>query len=313
MVVLRAVRELSHAVLLDMPGQGRGMDLLFRDRESLGRLVPRLLHWGVVALARPDRGRFRGKKVTRQGNAAAGLELPGSSDLKIRSRGARIQHRLGAKLHPAVRQSLRGTRGGLASGADHLHGSLLPGVSSYGRPALGLGWARHQPEHRRQAASRCGLATGLGPVLLRAGSGGRHQHAGRAYRGGGTACPLEGSVRASAPSTPCGRLRPAAGCLSRRVPPHRLSEQRLTSAALLRSPANPGPAAPPLGRHQPQAAPAPRSWAHSPTRSLPPLPSERQRPHHHRRHSVGPPHDGTTDQCPGGLICFSPSEEFKRV
>jgi hypothetical protein len=36
-----------------------------------------------------------GKKVTRQGNAAAGLKLPLSSDLKVRSNGARVKHRLG--------------------------------------------------------------------------------------------------------------------------------------------------------------------------------------------------------------------------
>ncbi|HEX8812537.1 MAG TPA: hypothetical protein VF742_11145 [Terracidiphilus sp.] len=71
------------------------MDLMFRNREQLRRLVPRLLHLGVVALSSPDILRFMGKKVTRQGNAAAGLKLPLSSDLKLRSNGARIKHRLG--------------------------------------------------------------------------------------------------------------------------------------------------------------------------------------------------------------------------
>lgn len=36
-----------------------------------------------------------GKKITRPGNAAAGLKLPLSSDLKIRANGARVKHRLG--------------------------------------------------------------------------------------------------------------------------------------------------------------------------------------------------------------------------
>jgi hypothetical protein len=70
-------------------------DLLFRDPDQLRRLVPRLLHLGVVSFSSPDVLRFMGKKVTRQGNAAAGLKLPLSTDLKIRSNGARIKHRLG--------------------------------------------------------------------------------------------------------------------------------------------------------------------------------------------------------------------------
>jgi len=58
-------------------------------------LITRLLHLGVVSLSSPDVLRFMGKKVTRQGNAAGGLKPPLSSDLKTRSNGARVQHRLG--------------------------------------------------------------------------------------------------------------------------------------------------------------------------------------------------------------------------
>lgn len=71
------------------------MDLMFRKGEELRRLVPRLLELGVVVFSSPDVLRFMGKKVTRLGNAAAGLKLPLSSDLKVRSNGARIKHRLG--------------------------------------------------------------------------------------------------------------------------------------------------------------------------------------------------------------------------
>ena len=71
------------------------LDLMFRDPNCLRRLVPRLLRLGVIALSSPDVLRFMGKKVTRQGNAAAGLKLPLSSDLKVRSHGARVKHRLG--------------------------------------------------------------------------------------------------------------------------------------------------------------------------------------------------------------------------
>jgi hypothetical protein len=70
-------------------------DLMFRNPDQLRRLVPRLLHLGVVSFSSPDVLRFMGKKVTRQGNAAGGLKLPLSTDLKVRSNGARIKHRLG--------------------------------------------------------------------------------------------------------------------------------------------------------------------------------------------------------------------------
>lgn len=70
-------------------------DLMFREAAQLRRLVPPLLHLGVVSFSSPDVLRFMGKKVTRQGNAAAGLKLPLSTDLKVRSNGARVKHRLG--------------------------------------------------------------------------------------------------------------------------------------------------------------------------------------------------------------------------
>jgi hypothetical protein len=68
---------------------------MFRNPDQLRRLVPQLLHLGVVSLSSADVLRFMGKKVTQRGNAAAGLRLPLSSDLKIRTNGARIKHRLG--------------------------------------------------------------------------------------------------------------------------------------------------------------------------------------------------------------------------
>ena len=70
-------------------------DLMFRNPEQLRRLVPQLLHLGIVSFSSPDVLRFMGKKVTRQGNAAGGLKLSLSSDLKVRSNGARVKHRLG--------------------------------------------------------------------------------------------------------------------------------------------------------------------------------------------------------------------------
>lgn len=69
-------------------------DYMFRSTEQLRRLMPRLLHLGVVSFSSPDVLRFMGKKVTRHGNPA-GRYLPVASDLKVRSNGARIKHRLG--------------------------------------------------------------------------------------------------------------------------------------------------------------------------------------------------------------------------
>ena len=71
------------------------MDLMFRNPEQLRRLVPRLLHLGVVSFSSPDVLRFMGKRVSRQGTAYGRHELPICSDLKVRSNGARIKHRLG--------------------------------------------------------------------------------------------------------------------------------------------------------------------------------------------------------------------------
>lgn len=70
-------------------------DLMFRNADQLRRLVPRLLHLGVVSFSSPDVLRFMGKKVTRRGNPAGGARLPVASDLKLRSHGARVKHRLG--------------------------------------------------------------------------------------------------------------------------------------------------------------------------------------------------------------------------
>ena len=71
------------------------MDLVLRKPEQLRRLVPQLLHLGMVSFSSPDVLRFMGRKVTRQGNPVGGLKLPLSTDLKVRSNGARIKHRLG--------------------------------------------------------------------------------------------------------------------------------------------------------------------------------------------------------------------------
>lgn len=70
-------------------------DLMFRRPAQLRALVPRLLHLGIVTFSSPDVLRFMGNKVTRLGDAAGNVKLPITADLKVRSQGARIKHRLG--------------------------------------------------------------------------------------------------------------------------------------------------------------------------------------------------------------------------
>lgn len=71
------------------------LDLVFRDADFLRRLYPQLVHLGMIGFSSPDVLRFMGKKVTRQGTAMGPHELPVSTDLKVRSQGVRIKHRLG--------------------------------------------------------------------------------------------------------------------------------------------------------------------------------------------------------------------------
>ena len=72
------------------------MDLVFRRAEQLQRLYPQLVHLGMVSFSSPDVLRFLGKRVSRQGTAFGGFEVPISSDLKVRPNGVRIKHRYGA-------------------------------------------------------------------------------------------------------------------------------------------------------------------------------------------------------------------------
>lgn len=70
-------------------------DYVFRDPAQLRRLYPQLVHLGMTSFSSPDVLRFMGKKVTTNG-FACGRNLPTlTSDLKLRSEGVRIKHRLG--------------------------------------------------------------------------------------------------------------------------------------------------------------------------------------------------------------------------
>jgi hypothetical protein len=71
------------------------MDLVFRDPQQLRSLYPQLLHLGMTSFSSPDVMRFMGKKVTGKGDTFGPHAHEIVSDLKVRSEGVRIKHRLG--------------------------------------------------------------------------------------------------------------------------------------------------------------------------------------------------------------------------
>jgi hypothetical protein len=71
------------------------MDIVFRDAAQLRRLYPQLIHLGMVSFSSPDVMRFMGKKVNRNGDTSGPHAHEVVSDLKVRSEGVRIKHRLG--------------------------------------------------------------------------------------------------------------------------------------------------------------------------------------------------------------------------
>jgi len=71
------------------------MDIVFRDPEQLRHLYPQLIQLGMVSFSSPDVMRFMGKKVTRKGEPFGPHSHEVISDLKVRSQGVRIKHRLG--------------------------------------------------------------------------------------------------------------------------------------------------------------------------------------------------------------------------
>lgn len=71
------------------------MDIVFRDPEQLRHLYPQLIHLGMVGLSSPDVMRFMGKKVSCKGDTTGPHGQEVITDLKVRSQGVRIKHRLG--------------------------------------------------------------------------------------------------------------------------------------------------------------------------------------------------------------------------
>lgn len=71
------------------------MDIVFRDPPQLRRLYPQLIHLGMTGFSSPDVMRFMGKKVSPKGLTPGPNAHEVVSDLKVRTEGVRIKHRLG--------------------------------------------------------------------------------------------------------------------------------------------------------------------------------------------------------------------------
>jgi hypothetical protein len=70
-------------------------DILFRDAETLGRLYPSLVHHGLTTFFSPDILRFLGRYVPPSGNIPPALKAEVTTDIKARTEGVRIKHRVG--------------------------------------------------------------------------------------------------------------------------------------------------------------------------------------------------------------------------
>jgi len=70
-------------------------DIVFRDPAVLECLYPKLVHHGMLTFASPDVMRFLGRNVPEGGNVPSNFQAEIMSDMKRRTEGVRIKHRLG--------------------------------------------------------------------------------------------------------------------------------------------------------------------------------------------------------------------------
>lgn len=67
-------------------------DIVFRKREQLQRLYPRLVHHGMTSFGSGDVLRFLGRRLTAQGGINGQFEGEVMSDVKERAEGVRLKH-----------------------------------------------------------------------------------------------------------------------------------------------------------------------------------------------------------------------------
>jgi hypothetical protein len=71
-------------------------DIMFRDRRTLAGLYPKLVHHAMTTFASPDVLRFLGHTAPPTGTIPSRLQAEVTSDLKRRTEGVRIKHRVGS-------------------------------------------------------------------------------------------------------------------------------------------------------------------------------------------------------------------------
>ena len=163
-------------------------DILFRDRRSLARLYPRLIHHGLTTFFSPEVMRFLGRNIPASGNIPARLQAEVVSDMKTRPEGVRIKHRLGDN-------SIKMYDKPCPRALDPGEGSVLRVETTIndpadfksfrtpqGKPGADKAWypmrkgiaPRDKPEGRLTASAGGGLAGRQRPPPARAGFGGRH-------------------------------------------------------------------------------------------------------------------------------------------
>jgi hypothetical protein len=231
--------------------------LVFREAAQLRRLVPRLLHLGVVSFSSPDVLRFLGKKATRQSNAAGGLKLPLSSDLKIHGNGARGKHRLGPN-------SIK-----LYDQAYDEPGAVLRTEITISRPQYFRVYRRTDDPD-----------SALGGRPLRQSTADMYHRA---------------QVSGAALNRYCCALATADDTSTLEELTAPIERRRRWKGQSVRAAQDQDGAAPARRCDQPQASPAPRSWPHPQAPQIPPLRRHPQRMVHLERHSVGPPHRRPAD------------------
>ena len=70
-------------------------DIMFRDRATLAHLYPKLVQHGLTTFLSPDVMRFLGRRAPPGGGLPRRLEAEVVSDVKQRTEGVRIKHRVG--------------------------------------------------------------------------------------------------------------------------------------------------------------------------------------------------------------------------
>jgi hypothetical protein len=211
------------------------MDIVFRDPEFLRRLYPQLIHLGMVGLSSPDVMRFMGKKVSSRGNGFGPHAHEVISDMKVRSEGVRIKHRLG-KNSIKLYDKAYAVNGAVASRGDAECAGAVPRVS----PQSGRGRRPHEVaaaarRHCRSASEGGGFAEGPRPLLHSSGAGRRYHHAARDYRFGGKASAPRRPVRQGAPPVRERRSGIAARRRPRRVHHQRPAQPRPAGTAVFRA------------------------------------------------------------------------------